>query len=205
MEELEQERELHFAAVRSLFEKLNIFVFTLGLTEGWESKTDNAIFPLAPGVAGGAFDPLRYGFVNFRAKDVEADLLAFVDRLRGVNPTARIILTVSPVPLVATFEDRSVITSTCYSKSVLRVAADEVCRSAADIAYFPSYEIITGNFHRGRYFEDDLRSVAPEGVEHVMNLFIKHYAEPLTRSGMPEVELDPMFNVICEEERLDMR
>ncbi len=36
--------------------------------------------------------------------------------------------------------------------------------------------MITGNHAQGRYFDTDLRSVRPEGVAHVMSLFMKHYA-----------------------------
>ena len=61
------------------------------------------------------------------------------------------ILTVSPVPLVATAAGKHVLVATTYSKSVLRVACEEVCQKAADVMYFPSYEIITGNYNRGSY------------------------------------------------------
>jgi hypothetical protein len=62
-----------------------------------------------------------------------------------------------------------------YSKSVLRVACEEVSLLYKNVSYFPSYEIITGNFSRGKYFGDDLRSVTEEGVAHVMNVFLKHF------------------------------
>ena len=34
----------------SAFRDLDVFVFTLGLTEAWVAKADGAVFPLAPGV-----------------------------------------------------------------------------------------------------------------------------------------------------------
>ena len=86
-----------------MFEELDIFVFTFGLTETWLHKPDGAALPLAPGVAGGEFDD-NYEFCNMRASDVVADFLTFVDRLGGINPQAKIIVTVSPVPLIATYE-----------------------------------------------------------------------------------------------------
>ncbi|MES2303044.1 MAG: GSCFA domain-containing protein, partial [Pseudomonadota bacterium] len=84
--------------------------------------------------------------------------------------------TVSPVPLVATAENRHALVATTYSKSVLRVVAEEVARTDSRVEYFPSYEIITGSYSRGRYFESDLRSVTPEGVAHVMRVFMKHFS-----------------------------
>ncbi len=200
-EEALADRNRHLAAVRRMFEELDVFVFTLGLTEAWRSRADGAVFPLAPGVAAGDFDPERYAFVNFTSAEVADDLRGFLDRLAGVNPAARVILTVSPVPLMATFEDRHVLTSTCSSKAALRVAVEEICRERPDVAYFPSYEIVTGNHARGRYFEDDLRSVRPEGVAHVMRLFFAHYSD---RTGTDDIAVDPLFDVVCEEDLLDI-
>ncbi len=116
-----------------------------------------------------------YGFHNFTVGEVEADLLKFIDLLRSVNPAARIILTVSPVSLVATYEDRHVLVSTVYSKSVLRVAAEAATRGRENVAYFPSFEIITGAPARSQFYEDDLREVSAAGVAHVMSIFVKHY------------------------------
>ena len=207
-------RKLHFAAVRRLFKQLDVLVFTLGLTESWRSKEDGAVFPLAPGVAGGRMDAERYEFVNFTAQDVAADLAGFVARLRRVNRRAKIILTVSPVPLIATYENRHVLVSTTYSKSVLRVAAEETARAFDKIWYFPSYEIITGAFNRGAYFEKDLRSVTPAGVAHVMRLFVEHGTtadrDALTATqhrrdedAEREAEMRRSFEIVCDEEAIE--
>lgn len=162
----------HLAAVRTMFRELDVFVFTLGLTECWTSRLDGAAYPVAPGVAGGAFDEDTHAFVNFTAGEVRADLEAFLAKLKLVNPLARVLLTVSPVPLVATQEAQHVLVSTTYSKSVLRVAAGEVVAANPQVEYFPSYEIITGPHARGNYFSDDRRSVTDAGVDHVMRVFM---------------------------------
>ena len=54
--EMRADRAHHLGRVRAMFETLDIFVFTLGLTEGWVSTADGAVFPLCPGVSGGLFD-----------------------------------------------------------------------------------------------------------------------------------------------------
>jgi hypothetical protein len=212
-DEVGKDRDEHFRNVRNMFESLDVFVFTLGLTESWRRREDGAVFPLAPGVAGGGMDSAIYEFVNFETHDVIADLEYFLDRLSQVNPAARVIFTVSPVPLVATYEDRHVLSSTTYSKSALRSAADYIVRRYPQAEYFPSYEIITGNYNKGAYFESDLRSVREEGVAHVMRLFMKHYSaqsalevlvKPITE---PDAELlraaAKNNSVVCEEEVLD--
>ncbi|MGK3891080.1 hypothetical protein, partial [Enterococcus faecium] len=50
IEDLEADRRAHLAAVREMFAGLDVFVFTLGLTEAWVSRVDGAVFPIAPGV-----------------------------------------------------------------------------------------------------------------------------------------------------------
>lgn len=215
-----RETRQHLADVRKMFAELDVFVFTLGLTEGWRRRADGAVFPLAPGVAGGHFDLDVYEFVNFDVDEVRGDMEAFLLRLRGVNPKARVILTVSPVPLIATYADRHVLVSTAHSKAVLRAAAGDVAARDSGVEYFPSYEIITGPAARGRYFEDDLRSIRPEGVAHVMKVFFRHYggkqedapgspasAEVEASSAQRHAEMArearALDGIVCDEEALD--
>jgi hypothetical protein len=218
LDELVADREQHFAAIRQAIAELDVFVFTLGLTETWFHRADGAVYPLCPGVAGGVFDKTQHGFVNLGVADVIADLAEAIDLIRLKNSNARVILTVSPVPLIATMEDRSVLASTTYSKSVLRVAAEEIAAKYDEVAYFPSYEVVTGNYSRGRYFDEGLRDVTEEGVSHVMRLFMKHYADEAERVSLPQVpraddrqqaseqisrELAAIVAVMCDEVSLD--
>lgn len=204
----------HLAAVRRALEAADVFVFTLGLTEAWVSRKDGSVVPLAPGVARATIDPAGYKPVNYGIDKVRADLNGFVTRLAKINPTARIILTVSPVPLIATFGKAHVLTATTYSKSVLRVAAQACADQFEHIEYFPSYEVITGAFNRGRYFENDLRSVTPEGVAHVMRLFMKHHTDAAPtdapqatppagrRRASLKAEIIAGMEIVCDEEKI---
>lgn len=189
--EMEADRAQHLAAVRTMFETLDVFVFTLGLTECWRSRTDGAVFPLCPGVEGGCFDPAAYAFYNQTAEDVTADMTAFLAALQAVNPGAQVILTVSPVPLMATADPGAhVLAATTLSKAILRVAADTLCRANPHVHYFPSYEVITGAHARGAYYAEDLRNVTEAGVSHVMRLFLAHAAggQP---AATPAAEAEP--------------
>lgn len=215
VEELKIDRQQHFSAVKEMFENLDIFVFTLGLTETWMSKEDGAVFPLCPGVDSGAFDEKKYAFHNLSVDEVSSDMNVFLERLREINPTAKVILTVSPVPLVATAEDRHVLVSTTYSKSVLRVVAEMLSNRFENVVYFPSFEIITGDFNRGRYFANDCRSVLEKGVQHVMRLFLEHYTEsdaqnPRQKTPQADIdhqkhmkEMERLVAINCAEEALD--
>ena len=207
----------HFAAVRTVFETCDVLIFTLGLTESWVSRQDGAVFPVPPGVEAQP-DGGDYDFRNARVDEVAADLRRFRQRLRLVNPGARIILTVSPVPLIATYVPRHVLVSTIASKSILRAAADEVCGDDPDIAYFPSYKIITGPQSRGAYFGEDLRTITAEGVAQVMSVFARAYLRDGTGDRRPKPARAPisaemmaaatdrmsaLSTILCDEDLLD--
>ena len=206
-------RDQHLAAVREMIETLDVFVFTLGLTEAWIDE-DGAVFPLAPGVAGGSYDPARHRFHNFTVAETAADLAEAVAAIRQENPGARFILTVSPVPLMATALDRHVLVSTTHSKAVLRVAAQMVADGDPFIDYFPSYEIITAPQTRGAYYGTDARSVTEAGVRHVIGVFLRHYGGvhaplaplPLREAGRGAAAhvaaAEEIVEVLCEEELL---
>ena len=206
VEELKLSREIHLNCVKEMFEELDIFLFTMGLTEAWRSKIDGSVFPLAPGVSGGVMDKKMYEFVNFSSKMVIEDLENFSKRMFEINPKAKIILTVSPVPMIATYEDQHIMASSTYSKSVLRVAAEEISRNNPNIAYFPSYEVVTNNFNRGKYYDEDLRTVTKDGVDHVMRLLMEHYLSKTDIDDSDEVFLKQLEDddIICDEEVLDM-
>lgn len=210
--EMLADREKHLSAVREMFETLDIFVFTLGLTEGWEAIDDGAAFPICPGVQAGAFDPARYRFFNQTVAEVVADMTDFFAHLNEVNPTAQVILTVSPVPLVATAEDRHVLVSTVASKAILRAAADELERAHDTAHYFPSFEIVTSSANASRYFAPDLRAVTDEAVDHVMRVFFQAVTTQATSPQAPEPQHIPVsnsrqaeaiFQTVCDEESLD--
>jgi hypothetical protein len=174
-EEYYADRESHFSAIRKMTETMDVFIFTLGLTETWLNKKDGAAYPISPGCGAGEHYPSQHMFHNLNVNEVTDDLCETIDFIKSKNKSARVLLTVSPVPLIATAEEKQVLTATVYSKSVLRVAADMAANKYGHVDYFPSYEIITGNFTAGSYYENDWREVREPGVEHAMSCFFRHY------------------------------
>ncbi|MFO1102506.1 MAG: GSCFA domain-containing protein [Methylocystis sp.] len=206
-----ESRERHLEAVRAVFLQSEVLVFTLGLTETWRSKKDGSVFPLAPGVAGGSFDPELHEFLHLGVDEVSGDLCTFLKKLKERNPKIKVLLTVSPVPMIATFEKRHVLVSNTYTKSVLRVAAGIAVSRFDFVDYFPSYEIVTGSFAGGLYYEKSHREVNPLGVAHAMRCFLDSYLfrPSNVRSVSRMDELDDSANsqmsyeIVCDEEAID--
>lgn len=211
--EFDAAREQLYVAFRKILRETDVFVFTFGLTEAWVSKADGAVFPVCPGAAGGVFHATKYAFKNFTVDEIVADFSTFMKIIKRENPRVKVLMTVSPVPLIATARsDESVIAATAYSKSVLRVAAEQLRERHEDAHYFPSYEVITGPSARGAYFGPDLREVLPEGVDHVMSLFMRHYTVGGANKPAAPVEDDEQslvqnversLDIVCEEEALE--
>lgn len=198
-EEMRAEQAKHLAAVRGMFQNLDVFVFTMGLTEFWANRTTGAAYPICPGVTAGNFSRQEHEFINLSVFDVVRDMERFIEGLQLVNPKAKVLFTVSPVPLVATAEDKHVIVSTTASKSILRAAAEHLSRSHATVDYFPSYEVITAPAFGGMFFEANKRGVRPEGVKFVMSHFFAAHQPPQARAS--ETLADP--EGFCDEEFLD--
>ena len=200
-EEVMALRAAHLDVVRRLFTQMNIFVFTLGLTEVWMDADGTTVFPTAPGTVAGKWDPARYRFHNFSVGEVVADLRAFRTLVQQVNRHFRMILTVSPVPLAATARDTHVLLATTRSKSVLRAAAAELADSDEGVDYFPSYELIASPFSGGRFYAADRREVTAEGVNAVMRVFFDQH--PPVIDAEPEEPEETQGDPACEERLLE--
>lgn len=215
-DELEEARAATLASIRRAVIKGNAFVFTLGLTESWRNRETGSEYALCPGtVAGAEFDANQHVFHNAGFSELKDDLDAALSIVWAQNPELRILLTVSPVPLVASASGAHVLTATSHSKSMLRAVASEVTVGAGQVDYFPSYEIITHSVFRGMFFAPNMRSVVPQGVETVMGHF---FADQERMFGAPpnpaplkgkkrqparRSEAGKSSDVKCEEELLD--
>jgi len=157
---------------RDLIDKTDVFVITLGLSEVWYSKETGDVFWKA--VPAGRFHPDKHGFRVTTCEENKENLRKILKIIRRVRPSSTVIFTLSPVTLVATFRPVSCITADCVSKSILRVALDEVLRDCGEaVWYWPSYEIVK-NFYPESYIEDR-RHVTGDMVRLIMDLIAKYY------------------------------
>ncbi len=213
MAEARADNQRHLAAVRRMVETADVFIFTLGLTESWIARVDGTVYPTCPGCgSAGEYDPSRYEFRNLSVTETLEHLVRSIELMTEANPSIQIILTVSPVPLMATMEARHVMQATVYSKSVLRVAVEEAIRNHKNAHYFASYEVVTGASGKEKFMAADGRTVTLEGVARAMQLFFRHFAEEkdaaaATSEPSPHPPVDDgadrrqnASGVVCDEE-----
>jgi GSCFA family len=165
--EYEANYDKHIAAAREALEKAEVFIITLGLNEVWYFKMDQSVFSRSPWRIAPSFVEHRTLSV---AENVD-ELQLMLDILRANNPRVKVIVTVSPVPLHATFlhETYHVVEANMHSKAVLRVAAQEFVERNSETYYFPSFELVTYGFENP--WAEDERHVDPKAVERIMEMF----------------------------------
>lgn len=166
------QRQYHLRQVRQVVLNAEVFVFTLGMTEAWIHAPSGTVYPTAPGVISGRYDPAIHQFRNFGFREIYDDLRAFFALAKRHNPGLKLVLTVSPVPMTATASGHHVLSATIYTKSVLRAVAGQLQDEEPDIDYFPGYEIVTKTLYEGRFFEENARTVRAEGVAAAMKPFV---------------------------------
>src|SRR5262249_14612568 len=122
--------------------------------------------------------------------DNAANVRTIIGMLRAINPTATVVLSLSPVPLGSTSEFPSAIVADCLSKSTLRVAADQIVRDTSlNAFYWPSFEMVRWvSGHHGRVYGNDDGSshhIDQAVIDSIIDSFIKIFASPeLRRAGV---------------------
>jgi len=109
-----------FAAVA----QADVVMLTLGLAESWyDNKTDLHLNRF-PGMTAVKANPDRF---SLHVLDYD-EILAAMNRTYAVlakhNPSFKMLVTVSPVPLDRTFRTDDILAANCYSKSVQRAAVE---------------------------------------------------------------------------------
>ena len=171
------EREKHLANTRAVFEQAEVFVITLGLNEAWQYLPDETYISRNPR------NQNMRGLLTHRKLTVQENidhLQRFIDIVRHHNPNLKLIISVSPVPFLATgrADKYHVITANTHSKAVLRVAAEEIVERNKEVYYFPSYEVVT--VCSKEIWTPDQRHIHPSAVARVMDLFDEMF---LTRAA----------------------
>jgi GSCFA family len=152
-------------------------IITLGLVEVWRDCEVDLYTNSTPARSVLKTQPKRYEFHLTSFAQNWANLEAIHALLtRYCHPEVRIVITVSPVPLMATFSKMDVVVANTYGKSLLRAVAQEWAAAHVNVDYFPSYEIVQ-NSNRAAVWERDLRHVTGAGVQHIMELFLRNYLE----------------------------
>jgi hypothetical protein len=161
-----EDYDRHIAAVKSSFLNCEVFVVTMGLNECWELH-DGTVMSRNP-------RENMFQLVKHKILTVEENVFhiqRFFDIIKAHNPDFKLIISVSPVPFLATgrADEHHIITANVHSKAVLLVAAEKLVANNDDMYYLPSYELVTQCENEA--WHPDRRHVKSEVVARVVSMF----------------------------------
>lgn len=157
---------------KKLLMKTETLIITVGLSEVWFDKVSGRAFWRS--IPADNFDSERHGFRLTTVEENRDNLEKIVKLRDAYMPDCKIIFTLSPIPLMATFRDINCISANTVSKSILRIALDDLMSQKHDkVYYFPSYELIKEVYPDP--FVDDNRHPKKEYIDDIMQLFARAY------------------------------
>jgi tetratricopeptide (TPR) repeat protein len=155
----------------------DVVIFTVGVAPCFfDTATGRFVMPRSSALTVRALAH-HYTFRTTTVAENAENLRYIIATVRSIKPTAKIVLTLSPVPLNSTFEMASAVQADCLSKSTLRVAINEVMQDKIDsVYYWPAFEIVRWlSGHIGKFYgkEDGaVTHVNEEIVDYIVDTFI---------------------------------
>jgi hypothetical protein len=162
----------------SKLKKANVIIITLGLIETWYDLKRNVYLNIAPPKSIVLKRPEDFELHVMDFDDVYRDLLDIFKLLQTIcGEDIKLLITVSPIPLAATFRPQDCLQANIYSKSVLRAAAEKFTYTHDNISYFPSFEIVFLTSLERAWVKKDFRHIQQSLVDKIMANVISTYIE----------------------------
>jgi len=163
---------------REIFLNTDFFIITLGLSEIWYDEVTDEVFWRA--IPKENIDLSRHKFRVCSMQETKQCLQEMKNYINLYVPNAKVLFTLSPVPLAATFRPINCLSANSVSKSILRAALDEFLRDNEKdlnktLFYWPSYEIVLDLFYDS--FGKDNRHPKQVIIDFIMNLFEAVYCD----------------------------
>ncbi len=147
--------------IGSQLPKTSIIIYTFGTSFVYELKETGEIVANCHKVPSINF--------NRRLLTIDEIVQAFkvnYANVKGTNPDTRFVLTVSPVRHQKdSFEQNNV------SKSILRLACEQLANNFDDVEYFPAFEIMMDELRDYRFYAEDMLHPSPVASDYIWQKF----------------------------------
>ena len=170
------------AAIKSVYSEgirnANVVIITLGLNEAWYDSDAKKFLNVvsSPQLLRRLQDKLSLRFITF------GENYAYLKRivaLLGALGDKKIILTVSPVPLEATYTGTDILLANFAAKAMLQAVAREAATIFENVDYFPSFEMATFS-QQDLVWKSDGRHVQADMVHHIVDQFLRLYLSTMS-------------------------
>jgi len=165
---------VHSAALR----QAKLLVITFGLSEVWYDKESGDVY--WRGVPEKDYSASRHAFRVLTVAETKDNIIEMLSILRLHLGNIPIFLTVSPIPLQATFTGQNCIVADTQSKSIIRAAVGETLTQLDDenTIYWPAFEMIRwlgGHLSYPTLHEGDSRHPDWQLVDDIITAFCDIY------------------------------
>jgi hypothetical protein len=161
---------------RNFLSQAGVIFITLGTAWVYVEKDQGRVVANCHKLPGTHFNK-----VCLSLEQIETSLQNILQAVLQINPSIRVVFTVSPVKHLA---DGFV--QNQYSKSLLHVAVQQQLPGKAD--YFPAYEIMMDDLRDYRFWKEDMIHPNQLAIEYIWNQLAETYLNAETRSIMEEVK-----------------
>lgn len=111
------------------------------------------------------------------------DFIKAIRAIKSLNPGIEMVFTLSPVRhLKDGFEENQI------SKSVLRLAINELIQTSEQVSYFPAYELVMDDLRDYRFFEEDMVHPNRLAINYVWKKFEEYFFSSKTREQVSKIE-----------------
>ncbi|UXP31324.1 GSCFA domain-containing protein [Reichenbachiella agarivorans] len=146
--------------VQTRLKEADWLVLTFGSAHVYELKSTGQVVANCHKVSQANFDKRLLGL-----PEMKAAFDSLLQSLRVINPTLKIVLTVSPVRHIKDGMEEDQL-----SKSLLRVFCATLIKDSS-IYYFPSYEIMMDDLRDYRFYKEDLIHPNKQAEDYIWNCF----------------------------------
>ena len=163
--DLWKEIQLTNQHVRETLQKTHILILTWGTSFVYRQKKTQKIVSNCHKIPSSEFEKIL-----LTKEEILASFTLLYTTLKEVNPTLRIILTISPVR-----HTKDTLTLNSLSKSLLRVVCHELQETYPTVYYFPAFEIMQDDLRDYRFYEEDLIHPNKQAIEYIYTQFRTTY------------------------------
>lgn len=163
---------------RSFIHSMDAVIFTFGTSIVYELKEDKRIVSNCHKVPNNKFTKLFLS-TDFMEEKVDEML----NSIKSINPSIKIILTVSPVR-----HTKEGLIENNLSKSRLIELCHRLTQKESSISYFPAYEIMIDELRDYRYYGNDLIHPNELAIEIIWNRVLETYFDEKSIQKVKDIE-----------------
>ncbi len=161
LEEVKSKAEVSSENFKNRLVSAKLLIVTLGTSFGYEEIASKQIVTNCH-----RFPAERFHRRVLTQEEMFSAWQELLQNLQKINPTLKIIFTVSPVRYV-----RDSLVENQLSKSMLHVLVHSLVKFSENFHYFPSYEIMMDDLRDYRFYEEDLVQPNVQALKYILEKF----------------------------------